>query len=250
MDYCPWQLLVSLRNCLPSRIVGWYVQFKDRAMMTTTMMMTPTMMMTVGQYDGTQFTKEDGQRSSLIVHLPKMLDGDLCCKVSWDVRFRLVKVQMLGGLQSILGCRLTLFGPAKAIYFDWPQTFIKWMNEWCRMDIWQLLCRVKDKFPLQPEWIISLYIHFYVMTWSHSRVLEPTRMVGPTLISRISDSDPIGKHFKWPTKYRFVSLGFISRTDKRMAPWPRQPAKDVDVIKIFHQHPGLPHIQQLGQHFI
>ena len=62
-------------------------------MMTTTMMMTPTMMMTVGQYDGTQFTKEDGQRSSLIVQLPKMLDGDLRCKVSWDVRFRLVKVQ-------------------------------------------------------------------------------------------------------------------------------------------------------------
>ena len=118
------------------------------------------------------------------------------------------------------------------------------------MDIWQLLCRVKDKFPLQPEWIISLYIHFQVMTWSHSRVLEPTRMVGPTLISRISDSDPIGKHFRWTTKYRFVSLGFISRADKRMAPWPRQPAKDVDVIKIFHQHPGLPHIQQLGQHFI
>ena len=118
------------------------------------------------------------------------------------------------------------------------------------MDLWQLLCRVKDKVALQPERIISLYIHFHVMTWSHSRVLEPTRMVGPTLISRISDSDPIGKHFRWTTKYRFVSLGSISRADKRMAPGPRQAAKDVDVIKILHQHPGLPHIQQVGQHFI
>ena len=111
------------------------------------------------------------------------------------------------------------------------------------MNLWQLLCIVKDKFPLPPERIISLYIHFYVMTWSHSRVLEPTRMVGPTLISRISDSDPIGKHFRWTTKYRFVSLGSISRADKRMAPGPRHVAKDVDVIKIFHQHPGLPHIK-------
>ena len=33
--------------------------------MTTTMMMTKTMMMTVGQYVGTLFTTEDGQRSSL-----------------------------------------------------------------------------------------------------------------------------------------------------------------------------------------
>ena len=112
------------------------------------------------------------------------------------------------------------------------------MNELCMMDLWQLLCRVKDNVPLQPERIISLYIHFHVMTWSHSRVLEPTRMVGPTLISRISDSDPIGKHFRWTTKYRFVSLGSISRADKRMAPEPRQSAKDVDVIKILHQHPA------------
>ena len=64
-------------------------------------MMIPTMMMTVGQYVDTQFTTEDGQRSSLIVQLPKILDGDLCYKVSWDVRFRLVKVQMLGRLQNI-----------------------------------------------------------------------------------------------------------------------------------------------------
>ena len=55
-------------------------------MMTTTMMMTPTMMMTVGQYVDTQFTTEDGQRSSLSL-------------TAQDVGWR-------PPLQSILGCQI------------------------------------------------------------------------------------------------------------------------------------------------
>ena len=61
------------------------MQFKDRAMMTTTMMMTPTMM-TVGQYVGTLFTTEDGQHSSL-------------SSTAQDVGWRPL-------LQSIPGCQI------------------------------------------------------------------------------------------------------------------------------------------------
>ena len=62
--------------------------------MTTTMMMTKTMMMTVGQYVGTLFTTEDGQRSSL-------------SSTAQDVGWRPL-------LQSILGCQIQACQSANA----------------------------------------------------------------------------------------------------------------------------------------